>query len=70
VKSTLRKNHAQKRIQRFLADDTAATAIEYAVILTLIIMVAITGIAALGSQTGGLWGGIQSKLQGVSFGHR
>jgi hypothetical protein len=32
-------------------------------------MVLISAVAALGSQTGGMWGGIKSQLQNVGFIH-
>ena len=57
------------RVPRFLADETAATAVEYAVIVALILMVLITAIASLGMGTGGMWGGIQTNLQNVGFIH-
>ena len=56
-----------RRLVRFLCDDTAATAVEYSVILSLILLVMIAAIGAVGSQTGGLWGGIVSKLRATGF---
>jgi len=55
-------------ILRFLSDDEAATAVEYAVMLALIIGAIMVSIGAVGSQTGGLWGGIESDLQDHGFG--
>lgn len=49
-------------ILRFLCGDSANTAVEYAVVLALILIVAITAILNLGTQNGGLWGGISSDI--------
>lgn len=55
-------------IQRLLRDEQGATAVEYAVMLALIIGVVIGGIGVFGSQAGGMWGGIQTDLQTAGFG--
>ena len=47
---------------RFLLDDDGTTAVEYAVMLGLILLSAISAISAFGQGTGGLWGGIASDL--------
>jgi Flp pilus assembly pilin Flp len=52
---------------RFLLDDEAATAVEYAVLLALILMAIIGAIGGLGAETGGMWGGINADLSGVGF---
>ncbi len=57
-----------KWCQRFWADETAATAVEYAVLLALILMSVIAAIGTVGSQTGGLWGTIDGDLQSRGFG--
>lgn len=54
-------------ITRFLYGDEAATAVEYAVMLAFILMSVIAAITALGNQTGGMWGDIDSELQGHGF---
>jgi Flp pilus assembly pilin Flp len=46
------------QLRNILLDDDAATAVEYAVMLGLILMVAISGISAFGAGNNGLWGGI------------
>ncbi|MGD0899494.1 MAG: hypothetical protein ABR915_16800 [Thermoguttaceae bacterium] len=69
MKSSPQKVRSWKPAVRFLTDDAAATAVEYAVVLLLILMVLISAVAALGSQTGGMWGGIKSQLQNVGFIH-
>jgi Flp pilus assembly pilin Flp len=48
--------------------DEAATAVEYAVLLALILVVIIGAVATFGSETGGLWGGIDTKLEDTQFG--
>jgi Flp pilus assembly pilin Flp len=51
---------------RFWSDDDGTTAVEYAVMLGSILLVAIVAVAALGAQSGGMWGSIKSNL--VLFG--
>jgi len=46
----------------------AATAVEYAVMLALILMVTVGAIGLVGTQSGGLWGGIDADLDAVGFG--
>ena len=47
---------------KFLRDDDGATAVEYAVMLGLIIVTALTAIAALGQQGGSMFGGIRDEM--------
>lgn len=54
--------------RRFLQDSEAATAVEYAVMLALVLLSVISAIAAVGGRAGGFWGGIQTNLNGVGFG--
>jgi pilus assembly protein Flp/PilA len=42
-------------ILKLLRDDDGTTAVEYAVMLALIIVAAIAGIATVGQGNGGLW---------------
>lgn len=56
-----------KRIAAFLRNEDGATAVEYAVLLALILVVMIAAITSFGSTTGGLWGNINSDLNGVGF---
>jgi pilus assembly protein Flp/PilA len=56
-----------RRIARFLQNEEAATAVEYSVVLALILMVVIGAISAFGSQASGLWSNIFSGLQAVGF---
>jgi pilus assembly protein Flp/PilA len=55
------------RIIRFLRDEEAATAVEYAVMLAMIIIAIIGAIGSVGAKTGGMWGGIQTSLTAVGF---
>lgn len=55
-------------ILRLLRDDSAATAVEYAVLMALILAVVIGAIATFGSEAGGLWGGIDTDLEATQFG--
>ena len=51
-------------IRRFLFDeDEAVTAVEYAVMLALIIVVCIGAIRSLGNANDGLWGGNYAKMK-------
>jgi pilus assembly protein Flp/PilA len=58
-----------KWLHRLYRDDEAATAVEYAVLLALILMGVIAAIGTVGSQTGGLWGGIEVDLNSTRFGN-
>lgn len=47
---------------RFLTEEDGATAVEYAVMLALIIVVCIVAIGSLGSNASSLWGSNESNL--------
>ena len=53
---------------RLLRDEDGPTAVEYAVLLALIIVAIMTGIGAVGSQTGGMWSNNQSQLTNAGLG--
>lgn len=55
-------------IIRFWTDSEGATAVEYAVMLALILVVIVGSIGAVGAQTGGMWGGIRDNLSTAGFG--
>jgi len=57
-----------ERIRQILRDSEGATAVEYAVLLAMIIVAAITSIGAVGTQTGALWSSIQTGLSTAGFG--
>ena len=48
--------------------EDAATAVEYAVMLALILIAVIGAIGSVGAQTGGMWGNIDSDLTSAGFG--
>ena len=54
-------------ITKILRDDQAATTVEYAVLLALILMAGLGAIGSVGAQTGGMWGGIEGDLREVGF---
>jgi Flp pilus assembly pilin Flp len=56
------------RLTRLLLASDAATAVEYAVMLALIIIVVIGAIAVLGGNAGLLWGNSTSQLQSAGVG--
>ncbi|HEV3007223.1 MAG TPA: Flp family type IVb pilin [Pirellulales bacterium] len=56
------------RLIRFLRGSDAATAVEYAVMLALIIVVVIGAIAVLGGNAGLLWGNSNSDLTSAGLG--
>ena len=49
--------------------EEAATAVEYAVLLALILMVIISAITAVGSGTGGMWGNVDTDMQAAGLGN-
>jgi Flp pilus assembly pilin Flp len=53
---------------RFLKNDQAATAVEYSVMLAMIILVCFSAIATVGGKTSGLWDTIRSSLQAFGIG--
>lgn len=56
-----------KKVRRFPREEDAATTVEYAVMLGLILLTALGAIGTFGSETGGLWSRIIGKLQAVGF---
>ena len=53
--------------RRFVREEEAATAVEYAVMLGLILMTVIGAIGTFGANSGSLWGGIVDDLAAVGF---
>ena len=49
-------------------DEQAATAVEYAVMLALILVVIIGAIGAVAQQTGGMWSNVKGNLDSAGFG--
>jgi Flp pilus assembly pilin Flp len=52
---------------KFLINDEAATAVEYSVMLALIVMVAITAIALVGAKTSGLWDNVVTSARAAGM---
>jgi Flp pilus assembly pilin Flp len=57
-----------QRLIRFLRDRRAATAVEYAVMLALILMMAFAAIAVLGQKASQSWASSNTSLEAVNFG--
>jgi pilus assembly protein Flp/PilA len=55
-------------IRHFVASEDGPTAVEYAVLLALILMAIIGAIGTVGAQTGGMWGNIDSQTQAAGLG--
>jgi pilus assembly protein Flp/PilA len=55
-------DRAMRLIAKFLRSEEAATAVEYAVILMLILLVVLSGVRAVGSRTADLWDGIVNSV--------
>ncbi|MEZ6058537.1 MAG: hypothetical protein R3C01_17690 [Planctomycetaceae bacterium] len=54
-------------IRRFLFSEEATTAVEYAVLLALLILTMVFGIKALSNSSTGLWSGNMDKLDAHGF---
>ena len=52
---------------KLFRDDEAATAVEYSVMLGLILMSVIGAIGMVGNQSGGMWSNIIAKLTEAGF---
>jgi Flp pilus assembly pilin Flp len=52
---------------RFLKNDDAATAVEYSVVLAMILLVTISAIGMVGSKTSGLWSSIVSGIRAMGM---
>ena len=52
----------------FLREEHAASAVEYAVLLALILMAIIASVASVGQGTGGMWSGNKAAFESVGFG--
>ena len=50
------------RWRQFLTSDDGTTAVEYAVVLAMIIMACIIGITAFGGSAGNKWGKVEGEL--------
>jgi Flp pilus assembly pilin Flp len=52
-------------IARFLKNEEAATAVEYSVMLAMILLTAFAAISAFGARTSGLWDTIRGGVVGL-----
>ena len=59
-------NRLVQKVVRFLKQEDGPTAVEYAVMLALIIVVCLAAIGTLGSQANNTFSNIGNKLQGAS----
>ncbi len=57
-----------RRLCQFLRGDDAATAVEYAVMLALILLVVFAAVIALGQGANQSWTNSGNKLDAVNFG--
>ena len=55
-------------IRHFMASEDGPTAVEYAVMLALILIAIIGAIGAVGAQTGGLWGTLDTDMEAAGLG--
>ncbi len=55
-------------IRYFMASEDGPTAVEYAVMLALILIAIIGAIGSVGAQTGGLWGTLDTDMQAAGLG--
>jgi len=56
-----------KPLLRFLGEEESATAVEYAVMLALILMAVISSISAVGETTGGMWSNNVTQMEAAGF---
>ena len=54
-------------LARLFRDEEAATAVEYSVMLGLILMGVLSAVGMVGSQSGSLWSNIITKLRDAGF---
>ena len=65
--SDVRIRPAVDQLTSILSQDDAATSVEYAIMLALIILAAFGAIQNFGSQMGTLWNGMVNTLQAMGF---
>ncbi|MDA0835364.1 MAG: Flp family type IVb pilin [Planctomycetota bacterium] len=54
--------------RNLLNEESGPTAVEYAVMLALILMSVITAVSAVGSGSGGMWGNVDTQLDAAGLG--
>ncbi|MES2336527.1 MAG: Flp family type IVb pilin [Pseudomonadota bacterium] len=57
---------AQRLLARLIRDRKAATAVEYGLILALIVLGLMTALVSLGSSTKDTWGNMNTKVKNAS----
>ncbi|MGE0608536.1 MAG: Flp family type IVb pilin [Pirellulales bacterium] len=57
-----------KILLRFLREEDGPTAVEYAVMLAMILMAAFVAVTSLGTSTSSLWGNINTQTQAQGLG--
>lgn len=62
------ERHIMHWALKFFREEHAATAVEYAVMLALILTAIIASIASVGQGTGGMWSGNKAAFEAVGFG--
>ncbi len=55
-------------LMRLWKDDSGTTAVEYAVLLALILISIIAAVSSVGTQNLGMWSGVKDGLDAVGFG--
>lgn len=50
-----------RHLTRFWRDERGATAVEYGLIVAMIVIAIIGGISSVGGSTGGMWGNMSNK---------
>ncbi len=54
---------ALKKIRRFLTAEEGTTAVEYAVLLAMILIAVIVGVTSAGGGVSNWWGNIKTKIE-------
>jgi pilus assembly protein Flp/PilA len=56
-------------VLQLLRKEDGAAAVEYAVMLAMILMAVVGAISTVGGETGGMWSGIMTRLTAIGFFH-
>lgn len=59
---------AQNLVKQLLHDDRGATAVEYGLIVALIVIAMIVALQGLATETVNMWNGVESKVVNASSG--
>lgn len=55
-------------LRQFLCEEEAATAVEYAVLLALILVAVITAVTSVGSSTSTVWSNVDTRTANAGLG--